>query len=269
MDIGQRIKQARLEAGLSQRQLCGDTITRNMLSLIESGKARPGMDTLAFLASRLGKPMGWFLEEQAVLSPNQSLMEQARLAWENREPEAVIAALEGYRAPDPVFDGERFLLEALCRLDMARQAISQQRRLYARELLEAVRLAGEKTPYYTPELERRRLLLGAMAEPDGPWAAHLPCPDEELTALAHRAFRLGQLQRCVALLEAVERRDEAWFLLRGRCALELGQPAQAAEFLHRAEQALPQECFALLERCYRDMEDFKMAYTYALKQRNG
>ena len=39
MDIGSRIKQARLEAGLSQRQLCGDTITRNMLSLIENGTA--------------------------------------------------------------------------------------------------------------------------------------------------------------------------------------------------------------------------------------
>ena len=37
MTIGQRLKQARLEAGLSQRQLCGDTITRNMLSLIENG----------------------------------------------------------------------------------------------------------------------------------------------------------------------------------------------------------------------------------------
>ena len=39
--LGQRIRQARQEAGLSQRQLCGETITRNMLSQIESGKARP------------------------------------------------------------------------------------------------------------------------------------------------------------------------------------------------------------------------------------
>ena len=34
--LGQRLKEARIEAGLSQRQLCGDTITRNMLSQIES-----------------------------------------------------------------------------------------------------------------------------------------------------------------------------------------------------------------------------------------
>ena len=39
MDLGQKLRQARKDAGLSQRQLCGDVITRNMLSQIESGKA--------------------------------------------------------------------------------------------------------------------------------------------------------------------------------------------------------------------------------------
>ena len=52
MELGEKIKQARLEAGLSQRQLCGDTVTRNMLSQIENGSARPSMDTLRFFAAR-------------------------------------------------------------------------------------------------------------------------------------------------------------------------------------------------------------------------
>ena len=79
MDIGQKIKAARLEAGLSQRQLCGETITRNMLSLIESGRARPSMDTLRYLAGQLEKPVSYFLEEQAV-SPEREEMRQVRLA---------------------------------------------------------------------------------------------------------------------------------------------------------------------------------------------
>ena len=57
MELGKRLKAARLEAGLSQRQLCGEVITRNMLSQIENGAARPSMDTLLYLADRLGKPM--------------------------------------------------------------------------------------------------------------------------------------------------------------------------------------------------------------------
>jgi transcriptional regulator with XRE-family HTH domain len=65
MELGQKIRQARLAAGLSQRQLCGEEITRNMLSLIEHGTARPSMKTLTLLAQRLGKPMSYFLDENA------------------------------------------------------------------------------------------------------------------------------------------------------------------------------------------------------------
>ena len=46
MELGEKIRQARLDAGMSQRQLCGDEITRNMLSLIENGSAKPSMKTL-------------------------------------------------------------------------------------------------------------------------------------------------------------------------------------------------------------------------------
>lgn len=65
MELGEKILQARLAAGLSQRQLCGETITRNMLSLIEHGNARPSMGTLKILAARLGKPLSYFLDDQA------------------------------------------------------------------------------------------------------------------------------------------------------------------------------------------------------------
>ena len=86
MELGEKLKQTRLEAGLSQRQLCGDVITRNMLSQIESGKARPSMPTLQYLAGRLGKPVGYFLEEDTVLSPNIGLMEQARAILRGENP---------------------------------------------------------------------------------------------------------------------------------------------------------------------------------------
>ena len=46
MELGEKLRQARLEAGLSQRQLCGEDITRNMLSQIEHGSAKPSMKTL-------------------------------------------------------------------------------------------------------------------------------------------------------------------------------------------------------------------------------
>lgn len=86
MELGEKIRQARLEAGLSQRQLCGGEITRNMLSLIENGSAKPSMKTLGYLAGQLGKPLSWFVDEKA---PDQAELVQSaenlRLAVEALE----------------------------------------------------------------------------------------------------------------------------------------------------------------------------------------
>ena len=84
MELGEKLKKARLEAGLSQRQLCGDEITRNMLSQIENGSAQPSMATLSYLAGRLGKSVGWFLdegaEEYSALIEGLNLLDQAEKA---------------------------------------------------------------------------------------------------------------------------------------------------------------------------------------------
>ena len=128
MELGRKLKQARLEQGLSQRQLCGDVITRNMLSLIENGSASPSMDTLRYLAGQLGKTVGYFLDEDAVSSPNQSVMECARAAFDQAQYDAVLQNLEQYQRPDPIFDREEALLRALALLELAQEAISRENR---------------------------------------------------------------------------------------------------------------------------------------------
>ena len=155
MEMGTRLRQARIEAGFSQRQLCEGLVTRNMLSQIENGSARPSMDTLRQLAARLGKPMSYFLEEEPAYSPNLAALERAR----NAEGAAVLDALEAYQQPDPQLDRERWLLEALTCLELARQALDSGKKGLASALLAQAEQAGGRTPYYTPELERRRLLL--------------------------------------------------------------------------------------------------------------
>ena len=97
MELAEKLKSARLEAGLSQRQLCGDVITRNMLSQIENGSAKPSMATLQYLAQRLGKSVSYFLEEQAVVSPNLDAMEKARHAYEQKAYALALNALETFR----------------------------------------------------------------------------------------------------------------------------------------------------------------------------
>ena len=61
--VGVRLKELRLRRGLTQKELSGDRITRNMLSLIESGNASPSVSTLKYLADRLEVPVGYFFAD--------------------------------------------------------------------------------------------------------------------------------------------------------------------------------------------------------------
>jgi tetratricopeptide (TPR) repeat protein len=61
--IGDRIRKARTEAGLSQAQLGAPHFTRAYVSAIELGKVRPAMKSLDFMAEKLGKPSSFFLED--------------------------------------------------------------------------------------------------------------------------------------------------------------------------------------------------------------
>ena len=263
MELGQRLKQARLDAGMSQRQLCGDTITRNMLSQIENGTARPSMETLRYLAARLEKPMGYFLEEQAVTSPNQNIMAKAReiFTW---DPAGAREVLEAYRQPDDVFDAEYHLLQALCALELARKALRQGRNAYALTLLEEAGSYGKVTPYYTQELERSRLLLCFEARPE--LAAQLvdrlpdPMPEILLRAMAETdPVRQGKI------LDSAPAQGPQWHWQRARVYMAQKNYARAIDHLEQCDKT--RQVYEKLEFCCKELEDYKGAYFYAVKAR--
>lgn len=265
MSLGDRLRQARLEKGLSQRQLCGDRITRNMLSQIENGSAHPSMDTLRYLSARLEMPMGYFLEEQAVTSPNQEVMAAAKAA----DRAETLRILENYRAPDAVFDAERYLLEVLACLSLAEQALTEKKNAYAATLLAQAAQAGEKTPYYTDGLRRKQLLLCYQAAPDRAASLADALPDnlQELLLRAEASLQAGQPARCIAILQAAQTQPPQWLLLKAQAHMALEEYAPAAELFCRIETVYPQQAYAALETCYRLLEDYKMAYHYACLRR--
>jgi len=258
MALGELLRQARLEAGMSQRELCGETITRNMLSQIENGTARPSMDTLRYLASRLGKPVGYFLEEETV-KPEDAAMEKAREAYAEGN---FSAALELVRELQHREEG--MLLHSLAAMGRAEQAIREKRLPYAASLLREA--ARPECMYYTADLERRRLLLLHKAAPEETIAISdaLPKDDRELLLRGKAAIMAGDPEKAARLLDAAEDQEKAdWCLLRGECCLAMGEYAKAIEHFKPVEdKALRQ-----LERCYEGLGDYQNAYFYAKKQR--
>ena len=224
MELGEKLRQARMESGLSQRQLCDGEITRNMLSQIEHGTAKPSMKTLTFLAARLGKPVGYFLDEELPVLPDQQI------------------------------------LEAISLLNAAEEAIAQGKFPYARQLLQR---AGEDLPFAL-ERQSLLLLARIPGEDLTGIVARLPSLDEELLLRAEAALEQDAPSRARQLLDAAEDKAASrWDLLMGKLLLREKQYAQAAEHLKRAEAEYPKEAAAMLEICFRELGDFRQAYFYA------
>jgi len=61
MSIGETIRELRQSRNMTQKELAGDCITRNMLSGIENGSALPSLQTLIYIAEKLGVTPAYLL----------------------------------------------------------------------------------------------------------------------------------------------------------------------------------------------------------------
>src|SRR2546425_3049156 len=75
------VKQARQESGLSLGQIARADISRTAIYFVETGKAKPSIETLRLIAERTNKPLEFFLGQAGAISidPAASLAEIERL----------------------------------------------------------------------------------------------------------------------------------------------------------------------------------------------
>jgi transcriptional regulator with XRE-family HTH domain len=207
--IGQRIREARRRAGLTQQQLAGERYTKAYVSALETGIARPSMVALSYLSERLGLPASHFIDE-------------AHPAWTRLEVDMRLAAGEwqaaadGYRtlledAPEDAARADllRGLAEASARMDRGKETIvaaSEAARLYA----EAGRGADAALARYwlayglyqsDNEPDARSLLTALLEQVRSGLAVE---PDFEmrlLTSLAAVESHTGQAARALSYLE--------------------------------------------------------------------
>ena len=205
MELGERLRQERIAQGLSQRQLAGEKITRNMLSQIENGSATPSVDTLRYLAQQLHKPVSFFLEGGSSLPGFEKVWEAFRAG----DAQQALNQLDAL--PEEANGWEYALLRALALLSAAEQYIQQGREMYAGKLLTQAEALEEKLSFL-PELKTRRLLLRAKLKLPVD-AAALQSLDEQLYLHAYAALGADAPVRAAAYLDACADRTGAdWHL---------------------------------------------------------
>src|SRR5579871_1824390 len=123
-DVGRRIRQARIDRGMSLAKLGGDDLSRSFLSLVELGKSRISLRALALIADRLETPISYFLDDsQDTAAALELAVDQATMALATQQPGAALRILDAIDVP-AAQRGRVLTLrgQALLRLNRAREA---------------------------------------------------------------------------------------------------------------------------------------------------
>jgi len=135
------VKQARKDAGLSLGQVANGAVSRTAIYFVETGKAKPSMETLRLIAERTGQPLDYFLVRPSTMEPRSSQTTlEVELLLATNDPQAALASGRALLAqgqdPDTAARTKYLMAYALLRLAQPSEA---------RSLASAAREHFEKT----------------------------------------------------------------------------------------------------------------------------
>jgi tetratricopeptide (TPR) repeat protein len=185
--LGERLRQLRVAAGMTQTSLAGDRFSKEYVSQIERGKTRPTRDTIEWLAARLGVDAGFLANGVSADERGRvdAALARAGALLEARRNDEALAEFEHIRAAVlatglPEFEARALSGEATVRMRRG-------------EVREAIAL-----------LERARALAEGSAFSDVERA-------DVLFRLGVARFKLNSVQTAIALfdeaLKVAERSD--------------------------------------------------------------
>jgi len=121
--IGERVRQLRIRRNMTQKELAGEQMTRNMLSLIENGSALPSLASLVFLAEQLNVPVDYFFsatEEDEGRYIKLSVIHNLRRSYSDEQYGACVSQIQAL--PASAADDEIALIGAQSCFHLALQS---------------------------------------------------------------------------------------------------------------------------------------------------
>jgi transcriptional regulator with XRE-family HTH domain/Tfp pilus assembly protein PilF len=143
--LGARVRELRIERGLTQAELAGERFSKEYVSQIELGKTRPTPDTIVWIARRLGVEHGYL--ETGIRADERERVEaaiaRAEAAVEAGNWEDAIAEIEQAGGPLeplalPRLEFRAILVESWARLYAGEPRLALDRLTRAQELVETV-----------------------------------------------------------------------------------------------------------------------------------
>lgn len=286
MNIGEKIRRLRLSKLMTQADLAGDCITRNMLCSIERGAALPSLPTAVYLAGRLGVPVGFLLAEESEEFAYRKMMEfpNVKRAFSAEDFEGALALLN-VSFPD-TGDDEIALLRAEAEYGNAKKVFEEGHFRRAAAAFDRAMEAAERTVYDTASMRACTAVYFQYLGGISPTLSSEVLSEDEVEGA--RALGDAFCEYCMALDALEHGRDGevgAYLARNGQslyaariAVLELmkKEDYQAAQ---RALEALLDhpaltvggllyEVFGDMEFCCRQNDDYKRAYEFSASRMN-
>ncbi len=278
MNIGEKIRSLRVAKLMTQTELAGNQITRNMLSCIENGSAQPSLSTLIYIASRLNVPTGFLLADEGdeIIYRKMNSLSNIKRAYKSGDYSGCRALCKS-ACPEP--DDEIRLLLADCDMQIACESFwNGNLRLSCRYFDEALRYA-EECLYPLPQIaSTATVYFSYMGKHISATLTSDVLDDTSNfyraeTPFAKYAEALDALENGdTELAEAFPKSMENLFFfehLETKCRMARGDCKEAKNLLLRmlgGDEPLNEvSLYAVLcdlEICCRETEDFKNAYRY-------
>src|SRR6266487_5433574 len=98
--LGERLRQLRVAAGMTQTELAGERFSKEYVSQIERGKTRPTRDTVEWIAGRLGVDAGFLANGVSADERGRvdAAIARAEALLEARRNDEALTAFEHVRA---------------------------------------------------------------------------------------------------------------------------------------------------------------------------
>ena len=280
MTTGEKIKKLRNEKMMTQAQLVGDHITRNMLSRIESDEANPSMGTLMFLASRLGVPAGYLIadEEEDKVYAKSFVIEDIRRSFKSKS----FVICRQLCIDSEYIDDEVMFLAAEACFAVAVEKFNDGILKEAVVIFDEAISFADQTSYYTEHIKASSYLYLRYMQKFSPNLSSVYADNgtfEHYCAMSNSFCRYIYALECIdnshysfanSYVEKGESEDPTVLHLGARLDMVSGNYRIAFMKLQQiltndreVSRPLLYEVVLSLEECAKRIDDFKSAYEYS------
>jgi len=282
-DLGAKVRRLRIASQMTQAELAGDQITRNMLSQIENGSALPSLSTIQYLAQKLDIPAGYFFaeEEDEFQYRKMQKSKEIRRAYESRAWQRCMELCQENLGGS---DDELNMILCQCAYQLALQAFADGRLCAAHTCFVQTLAYASQTLYVPTSVVHTAygyLIFLAKFDPALEIPAFIQAPPTNINSdqpwfscylMILRAIEQGELETAENLMHLPDFSDTTYAThANARIAManrEYGTAIRMIEDLLTPDRGLPPSrpmtylLYLDLEVCCREIGDFERAYRY-------